>query len=299
MNATSAVPRVSVLMTIYNAAAFLERTLRSLFAQTFRDFELVAVENGSTDGSRALLERCGDARVRLLPLPQNIGRTPALRHAFDQARGALIAVLDADDLNRPDRLEREVRFLDAHPDVVLVGTWAEFIDMEDRVVGQYQPPPSHDALVDTFGVENPIVHSSAMYRAADARAVGGYPAQYTHSQDLGLWLQLLGRGRVAVLPEPLCQFRIAAGGMTQGRRHRTDAARDQLDLLARIRATLPLSAAGRARNREALAIARARYAWALAQNGSPLRALGQATRALFSDPVALASNRVTRGFLGR
>jgi len=295
----STTPRVSVLMTVYNAAAFLERTLASLFSQTFVDFELIAVENGSADASRDILARSGDPRVKLFALPRNIGRTPALRYAFERASGEFVAVLDADDLNLPMRLEREVKFLDAHPDVVLIGSWSDFIDMQDRVVGHYRPPAGHDALVDVFGRENPIVHSSAMYRHADASAVGGYPAEFTHSQDLGLWLRLLGRGRVAVVEEVLCQFRVASGGMTQGRRHRVDAAHDQLRLLSTIRKSLPMSESARAGNREALAIARARYAWALAQQGQPFRAISQAAGALISDPAALLYNRVTRGFFGR
>lgn len=283
-------------MTIYNAAPWLQRTLDSLFAQTFRDFELVAVENGSTDGSRAILEACGDPRLRLLALPQNIGRTPALRHGFERARGEYLAVLDADDLNGPERLRREVEFLDAHPDVVLVGTWTDFIDAGDRVVGQYRPPADSAELIDVFGGENPIVHSSCMYRAADAAAVGGYPEDLPHSQDLGLWLKLLRRGKAAIIAEPLCQFRVitGGGGMTQSRRNRIDVARDQLKLLRTVRETLPLSRTGRRRNREELAISRARYAWALAQQRQFGRAFVAGAGALFADPLALLNNRVTR-----
>jgi hypothetical protein len=296
---TAAAPRVSVLMTIYDAEPFLERTLASLLAQTFADWELIAVENGSRDASPAVLAACRDPRVRPFVLPANIGRTPALRHAFDQARGDLIAVLDADDISLPARLERQVEYMDSHPEVVLLGTWAEFIDAQDRPVDRYCPPGDPARVLDTFGSENPIVHSSAMYRAAPARAAGGYPPELPHSQDLGLWLRLIKLGKVAVLEECLCRFRVQSGGMSSSRKHRIDVARDQLALLREVRAQLPLGAAARERNREALAIARARYAWSLAQHGRYGSAVLEAGRALVADPVALVRNRITRKVFAR
>lgn len=292
-------PRVSVLMTIYNAAPYLRRTLDSLSAQTFGDWELVAVENGSRDASPRVLSDWGDERLRAVELPQNIGRTAALRLGLERARGQYVAVLDADDLSSPERLRREVEFLDSHEDVVLVGAWADFIDSQDRVVDHYHPPATHEELIDAFGGENPIVHSSAMYRTAVAREVGGYPEDLRHAQDQGLWLRLLKRGRMAVLPEVLCLYRKAPGGMTQSGHYRVDNAIERVQLLRDIRAELPLTPAARARNRQELAIARARYAWSLMNEGRLLRAIGVGISALVADPVALINNRVSRGFLSR
>ena len=295
----SAVPRVSVLMTIYNAAPFLRRTLDTLSAQTFGDWELVAVENGSRDDSRRILSEWGDPRLRAIELPENIGRTPALRLGLEHARGEYVAVLDADDLCLPDRLQREVEYLDAHRDVVLVGTWTDCVDAQDRVVDHYRPPSSHDALMDVFASTNPIVHSAAMYRTQVAREVGGYPPELAHSQDFGLWVRMLKRGRVAVIEETLCLFRIAPGSMTQSQRYRVDAALDHLRLLRVIREELPLTRAARLRNREELAVARARYAWSLAKNGRLARAIGVGLGAVLADPAALLNNRVSREFLSR
>src|SRR3972149_9086486 len=106
-----AMPMVSVLMTIYNAEPYLRAAIDSLISQTFPDWELIAVENGSTDGSLSVLKDYADPRVRVFQQKKNIGRTPALRFAFDQARGDYVAVLDADDISSPDRLARQVAFL--------------------------------------------------------------------------------------------------------------------------------------------------------------------------------------------
>jgi hypothetical protein len=116
---------------------------------------------------------------------------------------------------------------------------------------------------------------------------------------MGLWLRLLRRGRLGVLPQTLCLYRVAPAGMTQSRRYRVDAALDHIRLFRTVRSELPLAPAARVRNREALALARARYAWSLAKNGRVFRALGAAIGALVADPVALLNNRVSREFLSR
>ena len=107
-------PRVSVLMTIYNAEPYLKEAIDSIVAQTFGEWELIAIENGSSDGSRAILDSYQDERIRCFCLPENIGRTPALRYAFEQAGGEYIAVLDADDVSHPERFKKQVEYLDQH-----------------------------------------------------------------------------------------------------------------------------------------------------------------------------------------
>src|SRR3990172_57674 len=137
-------PMVSVLMTIYNAEPYLRAAIDSLISQTFPDWELIAVENGSTDKSMSVLKDYSDHRVRVFPLEKNIGRTPALRLAFEQARGDYIAVLDADDISAPDRFARQVEFLDQHTDVALVASWAQQIDEHGKVFDVFEPPANQE-----------------------------------------------------------------------------------------------------------------------------------------------------------
>ena len=108
----SSKPRVSVLMTIYNASLFLRESIDSLIAQSFLDWELIAIENGSTDDSPAILADFKDPRIHCFSFPRNIGRTPALVFAFNQARGEYIAILDADDVAYSQRFALQVEFLD-------------------------------------------------------------------------------------------------------------------------------------------------------------------------------------------
>jgi Glycosyl transferase family 2 len=291
-------PCVSVLMTIYNACPYLSRSLDSLVAQSFSDWELIAVENGSRDESAATLagyER--DARIRAFYLKSNIGRTPALRYAFSQARGKYIAVLDADDKAHPQRLLKQVDHLESHPETVLLGTWVDYIDSRDAVIGERTPPTEVAALLRHMAGENPIVHSSAMYRAAAASEVGGYPENKPYSQDYGLWLRLLGRGAPAMLPERLAQFRILSSSMTRSRKQEVEVARDLLQSMIDAGEMLNLCKEGKRRNREAIAIARVRYAVALARSRRLVEGLRAACRALAADPISIVNNRITRGFL--
>ena len=169
------VPRVSVLMTIYNAAPYLRQSLDSLLGQTFEDWELIAIENGSSDSSPGILASYKDPRIGVFAVATNMGRTGGLRYAFKRARGKYIAVLDADDLSHRERLAAQVVRLDAEPDLGLLGTWAEVIDGAGVRLRAWEPPVGTAELHDRLGWENPIVHSSAMYRRALAEAAGGYP----------------------------------------------------------------------------------------------------------------------------
>src|SRR4051794_27446559 len=129
-------PRVSVLMTIFNPGPFLQPALDSLSAQTFGDFELIAVENGSSDRSRDTIRNFAarDSRCKIIELPENIGRVPALNMGLAQASGDYVAILDADDVAHPERLAAQVELLDAQPDVMMVSSHARTIDESGRML---------------------------------------------------------------------------------------------------------------------------------------------------------------------
>ena len=285
-------PQVSVLMTIYNAAPYLEIALQSVLAQTFESWELIAIENGSTDESLAILDSFDDPRFKVFPLRENIGRTPALRRAFDMAQGEYSAVLDADDVSYPHRLARQVAFLQENPEVVLVGSWARLIDEHGSELGTVSPPAGHDALYQNLGSENPFIHSSSMYRSESASLVGGYPEHLIHAQDCGLWLRLAQQGRLGMIQEVLCDQRVLSGSMTGGIAHRLDVARDWLALLTDARDHLSLGPTAIRRNRDEILIARVKYALALVSEGYKVEGIKVLGFAALANPIGLFRNRV-------
>lgn len=291
-------PRVSVLMTIYNAEPYLCAAVDSLIAQTFPDWELIAVENGSTDESISILKNYFDPRVRIFPLEKNIGRTPALRLAFEQARGDFIAVLDADDVSSPNRLAEQVAFLDQHTDVALVGSWAQHIDEQGKVFDVFEPPASQEELQDCLGWTNPIIHSSAMYRRQLAQEVGGYPENIIWAQDLGLTLALAQRAKIAIIAKYLCQIRILTASMTRSRKYQILVATEALLLFRRAANSLQLSDKARRLNHRAVAIAEIKLGLASLRSDSFWLGLKMVLHGLLTAPSALWGNGPARRFFG-
>lgn len=294
-----AAPKVSVLMTIYNAGPYLKEAIDSIVAQTFADWELIAIENGSSDGSPAILAGYKDKRIRIFSLPKNIGRTPALRYALDQARGDYIAVLDADDVSHPLRLARQVVFLDKHKDVALVGSWAQYINERGEVFAEFTPPIIQQELHGCLGWINPIVHSSVMYRHQLALEVGGYPEELVWAQDFGLILALAQHFKIAMIDDYLCQLRVLVTSMSRSWAYQVTVARETLMLFQRAADILSFNVRARRLNRRAQAIAEIKLGASIIMSGSVLVGLRWVIHGLACDPSALWSNGRVRRFFGQ
>jgi len=204
------VSKVSVVMGVYNAHRFVAATVRSILTQTFADFEFVIVDDGSTDGSLAVLRELAshDSRIKVISRP-NTGIVGAANDGIAASRGQYIARHDADDISHPQRLQKQVAFLDANPDVVAVGAQMEVTDPYLSPLEETQFPLDHE------GIEHDLLRGSgwtlpqpaAMMRRSAVARVGGYRQQCNHSEDLDLFLRLATVGRLANLPEVLVQWR--------------------------------------------------------------------------------------------
>ena len=196
-------------MPVYNAEAYLREAIESLLYQTFQDFELLIINDGSTDRSEAIIAGVVDPRIRLVS-QTNQGLAAALNRGIQLAQGRYLARQDADDLSLPARLERQVAFLDANPDHGLIGTWAEIWSERTRT-GRYHRHPVHDdilrfnLLFDSF-----FVHSSVMIRKDLFDVVGMYATEQDRQpEDFELWSRIVrnGRFKVANIPEVLVVYR--------------------------------------------------------------------------------------------
>ena len=210
-------PSVSVVLPVWNAERYLAGAIESVLAQSFADFELLIVDDGSTDGSGASIRRYRDHRIRHIENDKNLGVTRSLNLALERARGRYVARMDADDLCAPERLERQVAFLDAHRDVALVASRARWIDAHGTEIGVIDTPVDGETLCRRLRRRNCIVHGSVMIRSEVVREVGGYDESMERAEDYDLWLRLAERHRIAVLPDLLYSWREHAGGV--GLRH--------------------------------------------------------------------------------
>ncbi len=215
------VPTVSVLLPVYNAASFLDACLTSLRRQTLRRFEVVAVDDGSSDGSSELLGRWvrRDPRVRLVRQPHR-GLVEALNAGLDACRAPLVARMDADDLAHPRRLELQYRALRARPELDIVSCLVSHFPRR-RVGGGFRVYErwlnslrTHEAIFRERFIESPLPHPSVMVRRALLQEVGGYRDR-GWPEDYDLWLRLAERGaRFGKLPRRLLFWRQHTGRLT-------------------------------------------------------------------------------------
>lgn len=202
-----AMPRVSVLMSVYNGERSLSEAVESILGQSFSDFEFLIVDDASTDRSAEIVRSYGDPRIVLIENDRNRGITRSLNRALRRARGVYLARQDADDVSHPERLQIEADFLDAHPEIGLVGTHAAFIDRQGRSFKVWRTPESHAAIVEGMRYGNCFCHGSVMLRKACLEAVGPYREQFRYAQDYDLWLLVSERFRTANIARVLYRIR--------------------------------------------------------------------------------------------
>lgn len=206
------VPTISVAMSVYNNAPFLKEAIDSILAQSFGDFEFLILNDGSSDGSGAIIDDYArrDSRVRAIH-QENRGLIAALNRLIEEARAPLIARMDGDDISLPERFARQLAFLEEHPDHGVVGTWTQNITES----GAYMPrgcedqPTSHEALLDSLEAGPVLCHPSVLMRTDLVRAAGGYRAAFRHCEDYELWLRLSERTRMCSIPERLLLYRFS------------------------------------------------------------------------------------------
>jgi Glycosyl transferase family 2 len=209
-------PDVTVVISVRNGGADLPKAIESILRQTFTDFELIAINNGSTDGTAAYLDSIADPRVRVFH-QADAGLAAALNRGISLARGRYIARQDHDDLADPSRIAKQVAFLDAHAEHALVGTRAE-IWVGDKPSGRFHDHPTEDRVL-RFDLlfDNPFVHSSVMMRKSALDHVGGYTADPARQppEDYELWSRIARHYRVANLPERLTVYREVPSSMSR------------------------------------------------------------------------------------
>jgi glycosyltransferase involved in cell wall biosynthesis len=211
MNST---PTVTVLLPTLNSERFLRETLQSIDAQSYRDFELLAVDSGSRDGTLAVLAEPWRFPVRVLDAKgKNLAES--LNLGVEQAAGRFIARIDGDDLAEPERLALQVAFLDANPRAVLVGGQLRIIDEWGASLGTRAYPTEPERVRRGLSVRCVIAHPAVMFRRQAAIAAGLYDPRPPLGQceDYDFWLRLLGQGELANLGVAVLRYRIHGGAL--------------------------------------------------------------------------------------
>jgi glycosyltransferase involved in cell wall biosynthesis len=212
-------PFVSVVMPVYNADRFLAEAIESVLAQSYRNLELIVVDDGSTDRSLEIAQQLAerDPRVKVVRNERNLGIVRTRNRAFDEANPAsrYFAVLDSDDVCMPDRLTLQVAFLEGHPEHAIVGGNTLIIDENGVELGRRVYPSTHEALISVITRYNPIAQPTVTIRRSALQSVGRYDERYSRCQDYDLWLRMAARHKIANLDAFTLKYRISA---TQGKR---------------------------------------------------------------------------------
>ncbi len=204
------IPAISVVLCVYNGGKYLDQAVESVLAQTYVDFELLLLDDGSTDNSLERLEYYAklDSRCRVFSGP-NKGMVATLNQGIALAKADLIFRMDNDDVCRPTRFENQIRYLEAHPECVAVGAKVLLIDDEGLPIAEIWGEADHDKIdaVHLSGTGTYMCHPAIAVRKADILKIGGYRQECHYAEDLDLFLRLAEVGKLTNLPEVLLEYR--------------------------------------------------------------------------------------------
>ncbi len=211
-------PDVTVLIPVHNGLPYLEEALRSIMTQTLRNIEILVIDDASTDGSPDVLARLAaeDPRIRVETLPTNYKLPRALNHGLTLARAPLIARMDADDIALPQRLEIQKRYMDAHPDVVLMGTSYDQIDPNGKVFLTSVRPRDDFATRWIARFNMPLTHPTFIMRngaAPDGQNLA-YDSKWTVTEDFDFVIRMMELGKVVCIPDVLLKYRVHSASVT-------------------------------------------------------------------------------------
>ena len=213
----------SVVLPVYNSEAFIKNAVECIILQTFEDFELIIINDGSTDGTKLILENIKDERIKLIN-QENKGVVKSLNLGLQIAKGEYIARMDADDYSYPQRLEKQYEFIKQNPSIILFSNYFNIIDENNNFIATRRLPLEDRFIREVIKKWNPFCQPSAVYKREFALKVGGY-TNVPH-EDWELWKRLIEVGPVANIPEILLKYRVVSGSLsdlkiisTNGREH--------------------------------------------------------------------------------
>lgn len=199
-------PKISVLMTIYNHDKYLKSSIKSILQQSFKNWELIAIDNGSTDNSKNILKSFQDRRIKKKFLKKNIGRTRCLNHGLDLCRGDYIAIQDSDDISFNNRLEKQYKLLSNSKELFLVSSNCQMIDEKNKIIEKkymkYKIMNYRRLLFD-----NLIAHSTVMYKKNLIFKIGKYPKNFLYAQDYAFYLKVFKKFKIFISDESLLKAR--------------------------------------------------------------------------------------------
>ncbi len=196
-------PAISVVMSVYNGEKYLKEAIDSILSQTYADFEFIIIDDGSTDKSLEIISSYHDQRIVLVQNEINIGLTKSLNKGIRLAKGKYIARMDADDISLPLRFEKQVLFMQEHPDIDICGTWYTTFEQHKYL---QKLPLTHEQIKADLLFYTPIAHPTILMKKNIFKKYQ-YPENFLKAQDYALWIELIDKYKFSNLPESLLMYR--------------------------------------------------------------------------------------------
>ncbi|QJD97556.1 glycosyltransferase [Mucilaginibacter robiniae] len=199
-------PKLSVILPVYNTEKYIKEAVDSILNQTYKDFELIVLNDASTDGTLGILQQYQDTRLKVITNEQNLKVVKTLNKGLDLAQGEYIARMDADDISHPQRFEKQIQFLEQHPDVDFVGSWVQTFGSESNIM---RAATEHEHIKVRLFFLNPIFHPVVMFRRESFEKHGlRYDEHFTNAEDYGMWVKAIDHIKFANVPEILLKYRV-------------------------------------------------------------------------------------------
>ena len=204
-------PKITVLMSVYNGEKYLKEAIDSILNQTFKDFEFLIINDGSTDKTAEILQSYDDPRIKIVNNDKNMDLTKSLNKGLRIARGKYIARMDADDVSLPQRFKKQVDYLEENVTAGLVGTFSYTIGEGGEILNEGKPPSENKEIKKALLKGNQFCGPSVMFREKCIDRIGFFREEFRYAQDYDLWLRIADKYDVANIPEPLYERRIHSG----------------------------------------------------------------------------------------
>lgn len=205
-------PLVSVIMPVYNGENFVGEAIESILGQTYKPLELIIVDDKSTDSTLEILKQYKNKfprTIKVIALSKNYGESAAANIAFAKTKGELVARMDADDISHPEKIQLQVKFMLAHPGVIVLGTQTDVINGENEIIGKKNFPTAHEQIYNSFAVFNPMLHPSCIFRRSLLPLKDKlYENKHEPNDDYYTLFKLLNCGKFANLPQKLFYYRV-------------------------------------------------------------------------------------------
>lgn len=208
-------PLLSIIIPTYNSERFISQTIQSIITQTHKNFELIIINDGSTDNSKEIIESFNDSRIKYYENPENKGIVFTRNYGLQLAKGDYIGMVDSDDIVYPEKFEEQIAFLEKNKDFGMVGSWVKFIDEDGkRLPGSWKLKASPEMIPSILLFRNYFVQSSVISRK-ECISKFSFKYNFPTAQDYLMWVEIIQNHKAWNLPKYLIDYRVHKGGITE------------------------------------------------------------------------------------